>query len=282
METLFSPAMRELAAMEAQDPAGTSDIVKWLTGNVGIARDLRAGKLVVVPSGSANTNPTDANVRHAIQGAALSMFCACLGDEEAMENHKEAKLWVPEMRKIATDGGIATTTSIVRLIDPARHLPFNMKIAVRHCGPCVEDFRYMSNWQYDGRVTECDGRDRFLIFGAPSIVPGSTTRTMGEQEDLLKDMSKKIGLLRLIHGSAALGALVALSHFHETGGEVTGQRLPAENIFARTGTESGGSRLDLRWGVDGRLDCGHWFWSDDGPRRVPLGCFALGVVELGH
>ncbi|MBU2542133.1 hypothetical protein KJ785_01060 [Patescibacteria group bacterium] len=279
---LFSKTVTELMKLSVGKTAEEveADFI-WFMGHNGIVRGLRTGELVTVPVLSA-ADLTDAQKRYEVQREALSMFCTCFGDDEAMEKFEEAKLWVPAMRKFVTDAGVVPTVPIVRLIDPARHLPFNMKIAARHCGSCVDDFNYMRGWQYDGCVTECDGRNKFLVFGAPFIVPDSTNWTMGEQENLLKDMSKKIGVPKLIHGSAALGALVALSHFHETGGELNGQRLPVGNILARTGTKSDGVRLGLEWDGDGRLLCGRWFWVVVDNRHVVLGCFALGVVELGH
>ena len=276
MERLFSETATEFYKMYLADPVGTTKMMKWFTGNAGIARSLRDGKLITVP---ADMNLTYAQVRDAIYGEILSMFCACLGDAEAVENYKEAKRWVA-MRQMATDIGVAPTSPIVRLIDPARHLPFNMKVAARNCGPCVEDFRHMQDWGYDGSVAEYNGRKKLLVFGVPSIVLDNTKLTMDEQEDLLKDMSKNISVPKLIHGSAALGALVSLSHFHETGGELNGQCLPVGNIFARTSTNSDGYRLYLRWSGDGRLDCGYLRWRDDGDRCFDVGCFALGVVEL--
>lgn len=284
MKGLFTPEMTELSRINLDKPDEAVELVKWLTGNVGIARGLRDGKLVTVPAGSVNTNPTDAQVRHAIQGVALSLFCTCFSDDEAVKKFQQAKLLVPKMRKIVTDNGLATmTTPIVRLIDHARHLPFNMKISARLCGPCEDDFRHMSDWQYDGRVTECDDHNKFLVFGAPFAVPGSIERTVVEQRLLLNYMSKNFGLPYLSHVSAALGALVALSHLHETGGEVNGQRLPAKNMSVRTGTKFGTKPdgcLYLMWDANGSLCCDRSNWSDNAINCVGIGCFALAVVKL--
>ena len=282
MDGLFSGAEREWQKMEHRDPTGTAELLKWLTGNSGTAKGLRDGRLVAVPAGSVGSSQTEAQTLHAIQGAVLSMFCDCLSDDEALEYYgKEAPVWVPAMRQLAKEAGIADTTSIIRLIDPTRHMPFNMKISARHCGPCVDDFSYMRDWQYNGAMSEWKARKKLLVFGAPFVAPGSCRKTMKGQVSLLGNISRQISVPKLVHGSAALGALLSLSHLHETGGELVGQRLPAKNLLVRTNSLSGSNRLDLGW-FGGRLSCDYWDWIDDDFRHDDLGCFALGVVELGH
>jgi hypothetical protein len=248
--------------------------MKWLSGNIGTARGLRDGKLVTVPAGSVSANPTDDQVRRAIQGAFLDAFCTCLSDDEAVERFKEAKINTSRVRKWSTDNGIAQTAPVVRLFDPAKHLQYNMKIAGPLCGPCVDGFSYMRDWEYDGSITEFDCRSQHLVFGAPFLVPDSICEIMSGQQDMLQQIAKRLELsFSFTHGSAALDSLVIHSHLR-----AAGVRLPANGLFARTSTKSDGFRLHLRWHAGG-LDCDDWGWHDDG-RHDYLGCLALGVVKV--
>ncbi len=272
---LFSKSMVELMRLSGGKSAEEVEAdFNWFMGHNGIVRGLRTRKLIAVPTMSVNTNPTDAQVQREVYGAALSLFCHCLSDDEAVERFKEAKTDVLKVRMLCADNGIAKTAPIVRLYDPAWHLSYNMKIAGRHIGPCVDGLMYMHDWGYDGKVTERDGGSSCLIFGAPFLVPNSDWKTKAEHLRLLEQITKSLGLsFPLILGSAALGSLVMQSHLY-----ATGDRLPASELSARTISVSDGYCLLLRWG-DNDLHCGGFEWLDS-DIDSSIGCLALGVKKV--
>lgn len=285
---MFSKAFRDFVSRVVTDPELEADF-DWFTGNYGPLRQWRKKELILVPPSrvlpEGQAADQQALLRHAMQGAALSLFGTCLTDDEACELpgvSKELAAGIRAMRKVNTDWGVSVRASLNRLVDPVLHLWFGMKQAARHCGPCNGDFQYMKDWEYNGFAEEFrKTTGRYLVIGSPMAVPDSGFKSMDGQKDLLARLSKKLNLgFNLTHGSAALDAYLALSHLHQTGGEQNDERLPANHDWIRTDSKSCGDRLYLRWRGDGRLYCGHWYWFDD-DRHGDVRCLALGVVALG-
>lgn len=277
MEGLFSPAEREWQKMEHRDPVGTADLLKWVTGNAGVVRDLRAGKIVAVPAELVHGLSVPKDMEHLVWGKMLSLFTTVLSDDEAMKRFPVAKENVPRLRPYYAARGVSVTAPIVRLIDPAVHLQYCMWVAANVCGPCAHESAWRRGEEgYDGLITEYDGRSPILIFGAPALsCCGNEEYNSGgghpRHKEVFDKLKQELGVsFGFVRGSAALASLLAHSHFHET----SGQRLP-QQIVQCAETDSGSL---LVWKHEGLQYAANFYTDCHNNNRI--GCFALGIVKL--
>ena len=140
-------------------------------------------------------------------------------------------------------------------------------------GPCYKDFEYMKDWGVPEEKTS-----HSLAFIAPRLVPDSFNENVEEQLERLAELDRKYGLPKhhlANFGPAPLLTNIILSHYNHSN-----ERIPLNRNWTRTDTcLSSGYRLSLgRFDSDG-LYCGSWRWGAE-PGSY-LGCFALGVEELG-
>ncbi len=140
-------------------------------------------------------------------------------------------------------------------------------------GPCYNGFEYMKDWSVPDEATR-----HSLTFLAPRLVPESTRKNVKEQMEILAGYRNHFGLPghHLSHyGTVPLLANLILSHR-----KYAKEMIPLERQWARTDSRlPDGCRLGLGGFDSVGLFCVHWGWDE--ARSSCLGCFALGVEELG-
>ncbi|MBI4135543.1 hypothetical protein HY477_02305 [Candidatus Uhrbacteria bacterium] len=143
-----------------------------------------------------------------------------------------------------------------------------LKRTIPQIGPCVEDFRYLQNWNFpDPPTTDC------LFSLVPTLLRGSTRKNVTEQRALLAEVRQRLELPE--NHMAGLGSVT-----HLAGAALT-HKAAGRDIFAgriaRTETyDSDGDRLHLYWD-GGRLDCDYWDFVEE--RRGLVGVLACGVEQ---
>ncbi len=151
---------------------------------------------------------------------------------------------------------------------------FTQKSHASQLGPCYQGFEYLQGWDFDDQPTKDS-----VLFCPPRLLPNSLSKSVAKQNALLAKLREKYELPA--HFFKSFGEPSQLSGIILANHNQTGERVPLDNLWARTDSclRGSGSRLNLGdFGRDG-LDCVHWDWDVDG--NDDLGCFALGVVDLG-
>lgn len=194
-------------------------------------------------------------------------------DAEALDRWSSEIVGFKDMldshRAIATEVlGLNPNVNVVREVPPG----FTIWDAPKF-GPCYKDFEYMKDWGVPKEQTS-----HSLTFMVPRLVPDCFTKNVEKQLERLAELGQKYGLPKhhlARYGSVALLANLILSHHKHTD-----ERIPLDCNWTRTDTQLlSGYRL-LLGGFDVRgLCCVCWSWGDE--RCSSLGCFALGVEELG-
>ena len=177
-------------------------------------------------------------------------------------------------RAIATEVlGLETDVSIVWEIPSMFRL-----IDGPTLGPCHKSWEYISN-MIDQTVLN-EATDHCLTFMAPRFVSECTRKNVKKQMRILSKYRRKYDLPRHHlsgYGKVCLIANIVLSHHC-----VNNERIPLNYNWTRTDTftkSNSNIRLDLgNFGTSG-LGC-DW-WSCDSGGYPDLGCFAIGVEELG-
>lgn len=149
---------------------------------------------------------------------------------------------------------------------------FGFKTHAPTIGPCYQKFGYLQDWRFSD---EPSAEDR-LVFMAPELLNGSTSKAMTRQLELLATTRQRLGAPdhHFILGEVGDVTVGILGHHREMC-----RRLPMRQFWARTATvRADGRRLHLgRFGESG-LRCR--VWSDDGDAFEYVGVFASGVEIL--
>ncbi|MDO8505438.1 MAG: hypothetical protein Q7S48_02600 [bacterium] len=197
--------------------------------------------------------------------ATESDYFTPIPDAEVPEHHKET---LAKYRKRATSWGVAATTAVCYRVRAG----FTIRSHAAKMGPCVEDFKHLENLNFpDEPTSDC------IVFFIPCMVPNSTSKTYGEQRDLLEVLRTQDDLSEhhlFGFGKVALLAGLILAHYKATGEQIT-----LNGLWVRTDTcNADRRRLELCW-YGGRLACSDWV--GDGDRDARIGVFALGVEKVG-
>ena len=148
---------------------------------------------------------------------------------------------------------------------------FTLKKHAPLAGPCYEDFRYLQDWA----LKNDEPTKNSIVFCVPKLVPGSTSKTVSEQEKLRERFRKDNNLPKnhmVNFGQASVLSGVLLSRKAKSGD----RELP--NVYTRTDTlATDGHRLNVGHFVEDGLYCDDW-WDDSGCSH--LGFVPLGVEEL--
>lgn len=138
-------------------------------------------------------------------------------------------------------------------------------------GPCVQDFKYLQEWEFNDVPTE-----KSLVSWVPCLTQYSMSKNAKEQ---LVELGTLRGEMELpdhhlsSFGSATIIAGLMLAHYR-----TTKEKVPSCGYWVRTDTRMGFDSLSLYWN-DGQLRCDSGYWSEN-ERRDGVGVLALGV-ELG-
>lgn len=151
---------------------------------------------------------------------------------------------------------------------------YTLKSHAAKLGPCRQDFQYLQGWDFED-VHTTDS----VLFCPPRLVPDSTNRDVDKQTAMLVKLREKYGLPANFFSS--FGEPSTLSGIILANYNQTGERVPLSGFWARTNARlrDGGYRLDLGGFDRGGLHCAYWGWDD---ANGCIGCFALGVVDLGQ
>ena len=206
-------------------------------------------------------------LRGLIIRSAESMFVEFFDDNEAIKRFPQFVEHIPKYRRLAAE--LAYTGPMVWLVKKA----FTLKKHAAKAGPCRKNFEYLQDWDFEDKPTQDS-----LVFWVPRLLPESTNKTVNKQLALLAKTCQRFELPDhhlSSFGGAALNAALILAEFARSG-----DRVPLNKFWARTDTcGAGGSRLHLGGFDEGGLRCARWFW--DGNPSGYLGCFVLGVENLG-
>ncbi len=204
--------------------------------------------------------------------ALANSYFILLSDEEAEEwyckfagkNEADAKRIVLGYRRGAREEEIPDAEHChVQVVSGV-----TLKQTIPTLGPCVEDFRYLKGWKFsDPPTKDC------LFSLVPTLLRGSTGKTVGEQRALLAQVRQRLELPAnhlTDFGSPTHLAGAALTH------KAAGRDIFADKI-ARTETcDSDGDRLCLSWD-EGRLYCDCWYFAEE--RGGDVGVVACGVEQ---
>jgi hypothetical protein len=192
-------------------------------------------------------------------------FFTPLADSEVPEQYQSL---VPLWRKLAAllgyDGPIAWRV----------RAGFTLKQHAPKAGCCYKNFDYLQDWG----LQNDESTKNSIVFWIPRLAPESAGKTTEEQLALLSSFREQAELpahhLKNF-GSAALLSGLIITHFN-----LTGERVPLNQLWTRTDVlHVDGFRLSLGDFDSFGLDCD--FWLQVGDRYGTLGCFLLGVEELG-
>lgn len=190
--------------------------------------------------------------------------------EQAGKSEPDAKQIVEGCRRGALEQGFGVSDPCHFAVEPNATL----KGTIPTIGPCVEDFKYLQDWQFGDIPTE-----HCLVSGVPVALRETTSQNMAAQLQTLGAVENRWGLPQGFFSKelppTVYVAGVALTHFNLKKRDMFG------DLWVRTGTcDSDGFRLLLYWG-QGRLCCGRWGW--DGISLPNLAVAPLGVTKaLGH
>ncbi len=188
-----------------------------------------------------------------------------VSDAEVPERHRAT---LAKYRKRATDWGVAADVAVCYRVRAG----FTLLSHAAKAGPCVDDFKYMKQWNFPDEPTgDC------IVFFIPRIVPESTSKTYAEQVELLARLRKEDALPE--HHLSGFGKVAFLAGLILAHYKATGERIPLNGLWVRTDSCSAdGGRLELGW-RGGRLGC--LYWDGGGVRYDVIGVFALGVEKIG-
>ena len=188
-------------------------------------------------------------------------------DSKVPKNHRET---TKKYRTIARTWGIADSVAICYRVRAG----FTLKQHAPKFGKCYEDFKYLQGWNFEDVPTvDC------LIFWIPCVVPDCTSKTGGEQFQLLSKIRTKYELPAhhlTSFGVVAQNAGLILAHK-----KATGELIPLGCKWIRTATSGAdGRRLALAVHGTSGLRCDGWY--SDEYRYGDIGVFAQGVEVLGR
>ncbi len=151
---------------------------------------------------------------------------------------------------------------------------FTLKSHAPQLGPCYQGFEYLQGWDFDDQSTKDS-----IIFCPPRLLPNSLGKSVDRQNALLAKLREKYELPAYFFksfGEPSQLSGIILANYNQTG-----ERVPLDNLWARTCSRIRGCdvRLSLGSFVPVGLYCDRWRWDVAGYDF--LGCFALGVVDLG-
>ncbi|MFH1947240.1 MAG: hypothetical protein ABIJ23_03740 [Candidatus Magasanikbacteria bacterium] len=151
---------------------------------------------------------------------------------------------------------------------------FTQKSHAPQLGPCYKEFEYLQDWDFEDQPTKDS-----VLFCPPRLLPNSLSKSVAKQNALLAKLREKYELPA--HFFKSFGEPSQLSGIILANHNQTGERVPLNNLLARTDAciRDSGYRLSLGRFGRGGLDCDVWRWGGGGLDN--LGCFALGVVDLG-
>jgi hypothetical protein len=192
-------------------------------------------------------------------------FFTPLADSEVPEQLQHL---VPKWRKLAALLGY--TGPVAWRVNQG----FTLKQHAPKAGCCYKNFEYLQGWN----LQNDEPTKNSIVFWIPRLIPESLGKNVQEKLALLASFREQVGLpahhLKNF-GSAALLSGLILTHFN-----LTGERVPLNQLWTRTDTLLvGGGRLSLGGFVSRGLYCVYWGRGDG--RGGILGCFLLGVEELG-
>ncbi len=194
-----------------------------------------------------------------------TIFFTPLADSEVPEQLQHL---VPKWRKLAALLGY--TGPVAWRVNQG----FTLKQHAPKAGCCYENFEYLQGWN----LQNDEPTKNSIVFWIPRLIPESLGKNVQEKLALLASFREQVGLpahhLKNF-GSAALLAGLIFAHFKRAG-----ERTPLNELLTRTDTLLvGGYRLRLGDFDSRGLFCGYWIQGDG--RISRLGCFPLGVEELG-
>ena len=202
---------------------------------------------------------------------ALAYFIL-LTDEEAHEwlrkfagkNEADAKRIVLGYRRGAQEEEIPDEESChIQVVSGA-----TLKGTIPTIGKCVQDFRYLKDWDFPGPpTTDC------LFSLVPTLLRDSTRKTVAEQRALLAQVRQRLELPA--NHLADFGAVTHLAGAALTH-KAAGRDIFAGKIARTEVCGSGGSRLYLYWD-QGQLHCDYWNFDEEG--YGALGVLACGVEQ---
>lgn len=151
---------------------------------------------------------------------------------------------------------------------------YTLKSHAPKLGPCFKDFQPLQGWDFEDKPTTDS-----VLFCPPRLVPNSIDKDVDKQMTLLAKLREKYGLPANFFTS--FGEPSTLSGIILTNYNQTGERVPLDGFWARTDARLRGSGCRLGLGDFDRvgLVCDIWNWD---VARSNVGCFALGVVDLGQ
>lgn len=208
----------------------------------------------------------------------LALYFIPLTDEEALIwLAKQARVWKSKAQQLVN--GCRNGANELGFVNsvPCHYavaLGATLKGTIPTLGPCVEEFKYLQDWQFADVPTE-----HCLVSGVPVALRETTSQTLATQFQTLAAVENRWGVPKGFFSKELLSTVyvagVALTHFNLTKRDMFG------DLRIRTGScYSGGYRLYLSW-YQGRLHCGSWHWGDRS--YSDLAVAALGVTKaLGH
>ncbi|OGH73855.1 MAG: hypothetical protein A3C90_01265 [Candidatus Magasanikbacteria bacterium RIFCSPHIGHO2_02_FULL_51_14] len=151
---------------------------------------------------------------------------------------------------------------------------FTLKTHAPQVGPCLDRFHDLQDAPLADKPTS-----NCLAFWVPRVVPGSTSKSVVAQMELLAELRRKRGLPAhhlSSFGSAALVAGLILAHF-----KATGERVPLHSFYVVTDAQLAIGRLYLGEFDEEGLSWCSWGMKMENRGGPVIGLFPLGVEALG-